>query len=67
MVIQNGCLGGPTATRQEFYASGSDDFRAYIWEIPPSDQLKLSRQELREKDWNDLPHPELIGSLASSP
>lgn len=42
--------GGPGATAGDglYYAAGSDDHRAYVWEVPSVEKLKAQR----EMDWS---------------
>lgn len=33
------------------YAGGSDDFRGYVWKIPPISQLIAARNEISAAEW----------------
>jgi WD repeat-containing protein 22 len=47
-----------------FYGAGSDDFRGYIWQIPPVAQLLEEREEISPVDWlsNASETPGLVGA-----
>ena len=34
-----------------FYGGGSDDFRGYVWRVPPVSQLQEQRTEISSEDW----------------
>ncbi|KAF8195596.1 WD40 repeat-like protein [Pholiota molesta] len=53
--MKHGSFGGPGLDTDNMFASGSDDFRAYIWKIPPLPQLLAKRQEFSEDQW-DISH-----------
>ncbi len=42
------------------YAAGSDDFKAYVWKIPPLTELMEQRQKLAAHEW-DLTDSKRIG------
>lgn len=47
-----------------FYGAGSDDFRAYLWKIPPIPELVEQRSEISAVDWASSPREsETIGRL----
>jgi WD repeat-containing protein 22 len=33
------------------YVGGSDDFRGYVWKVPPVTQLTAMRDEISAKEW----------------
>ncbi|KZV66865.1 WD40 repeat-like protein [Peniophora sp. CONT] len=57
--LQHGSFGGPDGT---YYAAGSDDFRGYVWQIPPLRELQEQRQVLNEAEWRARE----IGQVADS-
>ncbi|KZT64278.1 WD40 repeat-like protein [Daedalea quercina L-15889] len=63
--IKHGSFGGGGLLDEPYYCAGSDDFRAYMWKIPPSAVLTQRRREISAEDW---PRVELdtIGFAASS-
>lgn len=34
-----------------YYTAGSEDFRAYIWKVPPAEQLKQQRRPMTTEEW----------------
>lgn len=34
------------------YAAGSDDFKAYVWKIPPLTELMEARQKIAADEWS---------------
>ncbi|KAI5479480.1 hypothetical protein MNV49_003422 [Pseudohyphozyma bogoriensis] len=60
-VRQHGSFGGtPDAL---YYAAGSDDFRTYVWSVPPIDVLKARRLNGEDKS---LPSPHIAYQLYPS-
>lgn len=49
--IKHGSFGLEPQTGKLHYAIGSDDFRAYVFEIPPVDQLIRQREFVSRSDW----------------
>ncbi|TEB30669.1 WD40 repeat-like protein [Coprinellus micaceus] len=49
--MKHGHFGGPSMDYDAFYGAGSDDFRGYIWQIPPVAQLLEEREEISPVDW----------------
>jgi hypothetical protein len=49
--IQHGSFGGPSLTRDSYYAAGSDDFRGYVWKIPDLADLAARRREVDVVSW----------------
>ncbi|VDC01332.1 unnamed protein product [Peniophora sp. CBMAI 1063] len=46
--IKHGSFGGPDGA---YYAAGSDDFRGYVWGIPPIRELQEQRQTIDQAEW----------------
>ncbi|KAF7314675.1 WD40 repeat-like protein [Mycena kentingensis (nom. inval.)] len=42
--IKHGSFGGPGLDEDTLYAAGSDDFRVYIWSIPPKRALEANQR-----------------------
>ncbi|TFK40763.1 WD40 repeat-like protein [Crucibulum laeve] len=49
--MKHGTFGGPGLDTDEYYVAGSDDFRGYIWKIPPLSELIERREELTADNW----------------
>ncbi|KXN81788.1 DDB1- and CUL4-associated factor 5 [Leucoagaricus sp. SymC.cos] len=49
--MKHGSFGGPGLDSDEFYAAGSDDFRGYVWRLPPTSELVSQRREFSPTDW----------------
>ncbi|KAF5340637.1 hypothetical protein D9611_007483 [Ephemerocybe angulata] len=49
--MKHGHFGGPGLDSDAFYGAGSDDFRGYLWRIPPTSQLLEQRVEVSPVDW----------------
>lgn len=50
----------------QYYSGGSDDFRAYVWEIPDNSQLLQHRERIEVNDWAKIENPDIVGPLLSS-
>ncbi|KAF4617596.1 hypothetical protein D9613_005957 [Agrocybe pediades] len=50
--MKHGSFGGPGLDVDDMYAAGSDDFRCYVWKIPPVSQLLNQREIISADDWN---------------
>lgn len=50
----------------DMYGAGSDDFRAYVWRIPPLMTLQGLRQEITPHDWYAREWPDTVGECAQS-
>ncbi|TFK70950.1 WD40 repeat-like protein [Pluteus cervinus] len=60
--MKHGSFGGPASDRDVMYSAGSDDFRGYIWKIPPAAELVERRLEVDVDDWNLNNHgDDLVG------
>ncbi|KAF8967182.1 WD40 repeat-like protein [Flammula alnicola] len=59
--MKHGAFGGPGLDTDNMYAGGSDDFRAYIWKIPPLAQLTAQRKELSGNEWDTYGTASTIG------
>ncbi|PKI84512.1 hypothetical protein MVES1_001821 [Malassezia vespertilionis] len=49
--VKRGSFGFESQTGCMYYASGSDDFRAYGWKIPPLDTLISGHASMLESEW----------------
>ncbi|PPQ75816.1 hypothetical protein CVT24_002678 [Panaeolus cyanescens] len=49
--MKHGSFGGARVGLGDLYAAGSDDFQAYIWKIPPTEELKDKRDLLSPAEW----------------
>jgi len=49
--MKHGSFGGPGQDVDNMYAGGSDDFRGYVWKIPPLSQLAPLRDEMSAEEW----------------
>ncbi|KAF9483512.1 WD40 repeat-like protein [Pholiota conissans] len=49
--MKHGSFGGPGLDTDDMFAGGSDDFRVYIWKIPPITQLTSQRREYSADQW----------------
>ena len=64
IAIKHGSFGGPGLETDDLYASGSDDFRGYVWKIPPLSVLKEQRKEFSVNEWeNSQPLVTEVGEL----
>jgi WD repeat-containing protein 22 len=45
----------------DMYAAGSDDFRGYVWKIPPLISLQGLRNEITARDWYAREWPNIVG------
>ena len=57
IAIKHGSFGGPGLESDDLYASGSDDFRGYVWKIPPLSVLKEQRKEISVNEWENYQLP----------
>ncbi|KAG1748555.1 hypothetical protein EDB19DRAFT_1682358 [Suillus lakei] len=49
--MKSGAFGGPGMDEDDMYGAGSDDFRAYVWKIPPL--IKLPSNDWYTREWPD--------------
>ncbi|KAF7985928.1 hypothetical protein HWV62_43850 [Athelia sp. TMB] len=49
--MKHGSFGGPGLAVDSYYATGSDDFRAYVWKIPDPAKLLDGRQVFSADAW----------------
>ncbi|KAI0043947.1 WD40 repeat-like protein [Auriscalpium vulgare] len=49
--IKHGSFGGPGRDGDGYFSSGSDDFRGYLWKIPPLEELKRMRETVSADEW----------------
>lgn len=54
--MKHGSFGGPGLETDNLYVGGSDDFRAYVWKIPPMNELLGQRQFVPPQDWESGSH-----------
>ncbi|KIP10171.1 hypothetical protein PHLGIDRAFT_28569 [Phlebiopsis gigantea 11061_1 CR5-6] len=52
--IKHGSFGGPWGIDDGYYAAGSDDFRAYIWKLPPITALVHEREVVTAQQWTSV-------------
>jgi len=45
----------------DMYVAGSDDFRGYVWRIPPLISLQGLRREITAYDWYTREWPDTVG------
>lgn len=50
---QHGSFGGPASGLDEYFCTGSDDFRTYCWRIPDLARLADERKEIGSGEWAD--------------
>ena len=55
--MKHGNFGGPGIETDDLFASGSDDFRGYVWRIPPLSVLKEQRREFSVNEWENYQSP----------
>lgn len=58
--MKSGAFGGPGMDEDDLYGAGSDDFRAYVWRIPPLMTLQGLRQEITSHDWYAREWPDTV-------
>ncbi|KAF8158181.1 WD40-repeat-containing domain protein [Crassisporium funariophilum] len=49
--MKHGSFGSPDSGTDDLYAGGSDDFRGYVWRIPPLAQLEQRRKVFSKNEW----------------
>ena len=49
---QHGSFGGPGLDKDIMYTAGSDDFRGYVWKVPPVAELIEKRREIGAREWS---------------
>ncbi|EKM79218.1 hypothetical protein AGABI1DRAFT_128379 [Agaricus bisporus var. burnettii JB137-S8] len=64
--MKHGSFGGPGLEIDEFYAAGSDDFRGYIWRLPPDSELAIQRQEISPGNWQKQEYANETGFAAGA-
>ncbi|EPS96551.1 hypothetical protein FOMPIDRAFT_1032367 [Fomitopsis schrenkii] len=66
--IKHGSFGGGGLLDDPYYCAGSDDFRAYMWKLPPLAELALRRREVSMDDWsNEDPNTVAFAESKSGP
>lgn len=58
--MKSGAFGGPGMDEDDLYGAGSDDFRAYVWKIPPLMTLQGLRKEITAHDWYTREWPDTV-------
>lgn len=58
--MKSGAFGGPGMDEDDLYGAGSDDFRAYVWKIPPLMTLQGLREEIAAHDWYTREWPDTV-------
>jgi WD repeat-containing protein 22 len=58
--MKSGAFGGPGMDEDDMYGAGSDDFRAYVWKIPPLMDLQGLRKEITPHDWYTREWPDTV-------
>jgi WD repeat-containing protein 22 len=48
------------------YAGGSDDFRGYVWRVPPISQLAAVRNEVSAAEWETRGMGSSVGMSSQS-
>ena len=67
ITIKHGGFGGALET-DYLYAAGSDDFRGYVWKIPPLSVLEEQRKVFSADEWENRRSPITeIGELFNCP
>ncbi|KAF8798922.1 WD40 repeat-like protein [Phlegmacium glaucopus] len=51
--MKHGSFGGPGLDTDDLYAAGSDDFRGYVWKIPPISVLEEQRKVFSVNEWEN--------------
>lgn len=55
--VKRGSFGFESQTGKLYYVSGSDDFRAYGWQVPSADVLAAQRKRMDHAAWLDTGEP----------
>ncbi|KAG0703749.1 WD40 repeat-like protein [Suillus ampliporus] len=58
--MKSGAFGGPGMDEDDMYGAGSDDFRAYVWKIPPLSTLQGLRKEITAHEWYSREWPDIV-------
>ncbi|WFD34083.1 Protein-lysine N-methyltransferase efm5 [Malassezia cuniculi] len=58
--VKRGSFGFEEQTGNLYYVTGSDDFRAYGWRIPPADELLAKRERMDTGSWLQSGEPGCI-------
>ncbi|KAJ7741331.1 WD40 repeat-like protein [Mycena metata] len=64
--MKHGSFGGPGLDTDTFYMAGSDDFRAYVWALPPPAALEAQRTILSHAEWEAGAHAGIVAFAESS-
>lgn len=49
--IKHGAIGRMGSANNEYFCAGSDDFRAYVWQLPSPQELLDGRREVSPASW----------------
>ncbi|KAI0670884.1 WD40 repeat-like protein [Trametes maxima] len=63
--MKHGSFGGFGLDTDDYFAHGSDDFRAYVWKIPTDAALRERRNVVTHYEWDRFPRPGEIGYAES--
>ncbi|KAI0648164.1 WD40 repeat-like protein [Trametes meyenii] len=63
--MKHGSFGGFGLDRDDYFAHGSDDFRAYVWKIPTEAALLERRDVVNHHEWDCSPRSGEIGYAES--
>ncbi|KAK2465717.1 hypothetical protein APHAL10511_002261 [Amanita phalloides] len=58
--MKHGTFGGPGLETDNLYVGGSDDFRGYVWKIPPLSRLLGEREIISPHIWESSSRPGTI-------
>ncbi|KAF8719093.1 hypothetical protein AX14_011463 [Amanita brunnescens Koide BX004] len=59
--MKHGSFGGPALETDDLFVSGSDDFRGYVWKIPPLAELLGEREVISAREWESQSRLGTIG------
>lgn len=60
---KHGSFGHPGVNTDDLYCAGSDDFRGYVWKIPPTSKLTELRTEMSADEWEAQKSSSTVGTL----
>ncbi|KAJ7160099.1 WD40 repeat-like protein [Mycena filopes] len=64
--MKHGSFGGPGLDADALYITGSDDFRAYVWALPPPATLAAQRTVLSHAEWEAGAHAGVVAFAEST-
>ncbi|PFH53402.1 hypothetical protein AMATHDRAFT_55347 [Amanita thiersii Skay4041] len=65
--MKHGSFGGPGSDTDNLYAAGSDDFRGYVWKLPPIEELLAQRLIVSASEWDYVSRPNAIAFTQGDP